>query len=118
MFDDSITVISAGTKPSSSVHPLAIKVMLEEGVDLRNSYPKLVDNFLNEDFDYVITVCGDAKETCPVFKGTVKNRIHIGFNDPAQVKGTYEFVLLEFRKIRNEIKQTFLKFYKLNLVRK
>ena len=110
-FDESMEVFSAGTKPSSQVHPNAIKVMLEEGIDLRNNQPSSVEEFLTEEFDYVITVCGGAKESCPVFTGKVKNRLHIGFEDPAEVTGTEEFILSEFRRIRDEIKRDFGKFY-------
>jgi len=111
-FDDKLDVVSAGTEPSGEVHPLAIKVMLDEGIDLSSSKPKSVNEFLNNEFDYVITVCGGAKESCPAFTGKVKNRIHIGFDDPAEAEGTEEFIISEFRRIRNEIKIDFSKFYK------
>jgi len=110
-FDKDLFVVSAGTIPSNAVHPLAIKVMQEEGINLNANLPKSVNIFLSESFDYVITVCGDAKETCPVFNGEVKNRLHIGFDDPAEAKGTETFILSEFRRIRDEIKQDFTKFY-------
>ncbi len=91
-------VHSAGTNPDKSTDANAIKVMKESGIDISNSVPKSVDLFLKEHFDYVITVCDDAKEKCPVFQGQVKNKIHIGFEDP---KGkSLDF----FRKIRDEIK--------------
>ncbi len=73
---------SAGTKPAEKVNPNAITVMKEVGIDLTSHTPKLVDEYLNEQFDYVITVCDSAKETCPVFTGKVKNHLHIGFEDP------------------------------------
>ena len=111
-FDKNLEVVSAGTEPSREVHPLAIKVMLEEGINLSESKPKSVNKFLEQEFDYVITVCGGAKESCPMFTGKVKNRIHIGFDDPAEATGTDEFVLSEFRRIRDEIKRDFSKFYK------
>ena len=111
-FDNKLKVVSAGTKPSIKVHPLAIKVMLEENIDLTKNKPKSVNEFLNNEFDYVITVCGGAKENCPMFTGKVKHRIHIGFDDPAEAKGNYEFVLSEFRRIRDEIKREFYEFYK------
>lgn len=111
-FDSSLSVQSAGTYPASRVHPLAIKVMKEVGVDLSANHPKRVEKFLNDSFDYVITVCDHAKETCPVFVGKVKNRLHLGFEDPAEATGTEEEVLAEFRRIRDEIKQAFQKFYK------
>ncbi len=110
-FNPTWTVVSAGTEPSGAVHPKAIQVMKEEGIDLSDGYPKSVDEFLDQEFDYVITVCGGAKESCPMFRGKVKNRIHIGFDDPAEANGTEEFILSEFVRIRDEIKRDFRKFY-------
>jgi len=86
-------------------------VMKEEGIDLSESRPKSVNEFLDDEFDYVITVCGGAKESCPTFTGKVKNRLHIGFDDPAEAEGTEEFILSEFVRIRDEIKRDFRKFY-------
>ncbi len=111
-FDKNLEVVSAGTEPSSAVHPKAIQVMQEIGIDISSGKPKPVTDFLDETFDYVITVCGGAKESCPVFHGEVKHRLHIGFDDPAEAMGTEEFILSEFRRIRDEIKQDFWKFYK------
>ncbi len=111
-FDSELDVYSAGTNPSKQVHPKAIQVMKEVGIDLSKNYPKKVDQFLNESFDYVITVCDNAKETCPVFLGKVKNQLHIGFEDPAEATGTEEEIIFEFRNIRDEIKNEFYKFYK------
>ena len=110
-FDPHLEVHSAGTHPSAQVHPKAIAVMKEAGIDLTGAYPKSVDQFINELFDYVITVCDHAKETCPVFSGHVKHRLHIGFDDPAEARGTEEEVLSVFRRVRNEIKQEFSTFY-------
>ncbi|NTV46909.1 MAG: arsenate reductase ArsC [Chlorobiales bacterium] len=110
-FCSSLEVFSAGTKPASAVHPKAVAVMREAGVDLRANYPKKVDEFLGQPFDYVITVCDSAKETCPVFVGTVMHRLHIGFDDPAEATGTEDAVLAEFRRIRDEIKDHFYQFY-------
>lgn len=106
-----LEVRSAGTNPAPEVHPLAVKVMGEAGLDISSHKPTRVDEYINETWDYVITVCGDANENCPVFIGDVKNRLHIGFEDPAKVTGTEEFVLSEFRRIRDEIKQRFTVFY-------
>ena len=114
-FDSALTVYSAGTNPSKQVHPKAIQVMKEVGIDLSQNYPKMVDQFLNESFDYVITVCDNAKETCPVFIGKVGKQLHIGFEDPADATGTDEEILSEFRRIREEIKNGFYKFYEENL---
>ena len=110
-FNPDWEVMSAGTEPSGAVHPKAIQVMKEEGIDLSESRPKSVNEFLDDEFDYVITVCGGAKESCPTFTGKVKNRIHIGFDDPAEAEGTEEFILSEFVRIRDEIKRDFRKFY-------
>lgn len=114
-FDDKLEVHSAGTDPSRFVHPIAIKVMQEVGIDISENTPKSVDVFLNESFDYVITVCGGAKESCPAFMGSVKNKLHIGFDDPAEAVGTEEEVLAEFRRIRDEIKIGFNEFYNKNI---
>jgi arsenate reductase len=110
-FDSNLVVHSAGTNPSKQVHPKAIQVMGELGIDLSKNYPKMVDQFLNESFDYVITVCDNAKETCPVFIGKVGKQLHIGFEDPAEAIGTEEEIIFKFRRIRDEIKNGFYKFY-------
>lgn len=114
-FDDKLEVYSAGTNPSSKVHPKAIWVMNELGIDLSKNKTKSVDEFLDQEFDYVITVCDGAKENCPVFTGKVKHRLHIGFEDPAEVTGSEAFILSEFRRIRDEIKRDFTDFYIKNL---
>ena len=110
-FDPELDVYSAGTKPSDRVHPLAVKVMQEVGIDISQGYPKDVDQFLDRSFDYVITVCDNARETCPVFLGDVKEQLHIGFEDPAEATGTEAQVLEIFRKVRDEINRDFYKFY-------
>jgi len=104
-------VVSADTTPSCKVHPKAIQVMKEIGIDLSKNRPKSVIEFLNESFDYIITVCYGANESCPVFSGNVKNRLHIGFADPSYAEGTAEFLMNGFRRVRDEIKEVFLKFY-------
>lgn len=110
-FDKSIQVFSAGTNPAKQVNPTAVKVMREAGVDISHHTPTHVDQYLNDTWDYVITVCGDADETCPTFSGKVKNRIHIGFDDPTHATGTDEFIISEFHRVRDEIKAAFTKFY-------
>ncbi len=110
-FDKNLEVYSAGTNPSGQTHPKAIQVMKEIGIDISDNYPKDVNQFINQSFDYVITVCDNAKETCPVFLGDVKHRLHIGFEDPAEVSGDEVFILSEFRRIRDEIKRDFKQFY-------
>ena len=115
-FDIKLEVYSAGTNPSKQVHPKAIQVMKEVGIDISKNYPKMVDKFLSESFNYVITVCYNAKETCPVFVGKVTNRLHMGFEDPADTTGTEEEILSVFRKVRDEIKDEFYKFYNRELM--
>ncbi|MCF7797973.1 MAG: arsenate reductase ArsC [Lentisphaeria bacterium] len=110
-FDNSLTVYSAGTNPSGQVHPLAVQVMAEIGIDISTGVPENVDQYLDQSFDYVITVCDNARETCPVFMGNVKQRLHLGFADPAEASGTTEEKLAEFRRVRNEIRETFESFY-------
>ena len=110
-FNDELEVYSAGTKPADEVNPKAVQVMKEIGIDISQNYPKMVDQFLNEPFDYVITVCDNAKETCPVFIGKVGKQLHIGFEDPADATGTEEEILSVFRKVRDEIKRDFYEFY-------
>jgi len=109
--DENLQVYSAGTKPAEQVNPLAIKAMEEIGIDISWHRPKLVDEFLNTDFDYVITVCDNAKEICPVFTGKVKYRLHIGFDDPAEATGTEEEQMAVYRRVRDEIRSAFINFY-------
>ena len=109
--DENLNVESAGTKPANEVNPKAIKVMSEIGLDISNHKPELVDIYLNDEWDYVITVCGGAKEVCPAFLGKVKHRLHIGFDDPSDARGSEEYVMNEFRKTRDLIKKEFTDFY-------
>lgn len=110
-FDDKLTVCSAGTRPAEFVHPLAVKVMNEAGIDISHHTPQSVDNYLHQSWDYVITVCGGANESCPAFIGKVKHRLHIGFEDPSKSEGSEEFILSEFRRVRDEIKTGFYNLY-------
>jgi len=114
-FDNFIDVYSAGTKPEGSVNPHAVTVMQEMGIDVSKNRPESVEKYIDEAFDYVITVCDGAKEICPVFTGAVKNQIHIGFEDPAAAKGTEAEVLPIYRRIRNEILVDFFTFYQTEL---
>lgn len=109
-FDSELQVFSAGTNPSNEVHPKAVIVMKELGIDLSKNEPENVDKYLNQSFDFVITVCGGAKETCPIFVGKVGQNLHIGFDDPADATGTEEEIYSEFRRIRDEIKRDFKSF--------
>jgi len=110
-FDKNMEVYSAGTEPAVRVNPRAIRVMAESGIDISHHIPKNVSQYLSDVWDHVITVCGDANETCPVFTGKVKRRVHIGFDDPSHVTGTEEFILSEFRRVRDEIKQRLGRYY-------
>lgn len=96
-------VCSAGVRPASEVHPLAVKVMSEIGIDISGHYPKNVSEYLGQSWDYVITVCGGAKENCPSFTGKVAMRLHIGFDDPDAFTGTESEIIDEFRRVRDEI---------------
>lgn len=114
-FDPELEVYSAGTKPAERVNPFAIKAMQEVGIDISNGLAEDVEKYLSMSFDYVITVCDNAKETCPVFVGEVKHRLHIGFGDPAETVGTEEEVMPVYRRVRDEIKRDFSEFYQKEL---
>jgi arsenate reductase (thioredoxin) len=114
-FDDNLEVYSAGTKPAERVNPFAIKAMKETGIDISGGLAENVDKYISQSFDYVITVCDNAKETCPVFMGNVKHRLHIGFDDPADAAGTEEEVMPVYRRVRDEIKKEFYELYKQEL---
>lgn len=110
-FDPAITVCSAGTEPAKQVNSKAVEVMAQAGIDISSHYPKMVDQYLNDQWDYVITVCDHANETCPVFMGNVKHRLHIGFEDPSHAVGSDEFIHGEFIRIRDQIRDGFYKLY-------
>jgi arsenate reductase len=110
-FNDRINVFSAGTEPAKQINQKAVMVMKEAGIDISHQKPMLVDHYLHDEWDYVITVCDHAKETCPLFQGKVKNRLHLGFEDPSNATGSEELIMNEFRRIRDSIKDTFYKFY-------
>jgi len=101
---------SAGTEPSGYVHPKAIAAMAELGIDLSRNESKNLDRFRGQYFDYVITVCDSAKENCPVWLDQAGIRYHIGFDDPAKATGTDEEIMLEFRRVRDEIADRVLNF--------
>ena len=105
-FDPRLDVYSAGTAPSPQVHPLAIEAMKEIGLDISAAKPKNVRQFLDQPFDYVITVCGEADESCPTFSGKVGKRMHIGFEDPAKSND-----IAVFRKVRDQIRAQFRELY-------
>lgn len=114
-FDKNLTVCSAGTRASGKLNPKAVAVMHEAGIDISHHTSDSVEKYLNEEWDYVITVCGGANESCPAFMGNVKQRLHIGFDDPSHVAGTQEFIWSEFRRVRDEIKEGFYRFFVENI---
>ena len=114
-FDKRLRVFSAGTQPASRVNPTAIDVMKKADIDISTHTPQHVDKYLNEEWDYVITVCDEANEVCPFFPGKVRNRLHMGFEDPSEVRGNYTEVLNEFYRIRNDIRDEFYKLYETKL---
>jgi len=117
-FDENLEVYSAGTRPAERVNPFAVKAMNELGIDISKGVAEDVEKYLSQSFDYVITVCDNAKEICPVFVGKVKHRLHIGFDDPADAVGTEEEVVPVYRRVRDEIKRDFYEFYKKELKEK
>jgi arsenate reductase (thioredoxin) len=100
---DSFEVESAGTTPSH-VRPEAIAAMRELGIDISGHRSKSVDEFSGQQFDYVLTVCDNAKESCPIFPGQTVT-IHRNFEDPAAVQGSEEERLAAFRRVRDEIRE-------------
>ena len=110
-FNKNLIVRSAGTEASGKLNAGAVKAMAEVGIDISKHTSDSVNDYLNEEWDYVITVCGGANESCPAFLGKVKHRLHIGFDDPSHAEGTPEFIESEFRRVRDEIKARFSKLY-------
>ena len=103
---DSLNVQSAGSEPAGYVHPLAIQVMKEIGIDISTHCSKHMNEFLQQPIETVITVCGNADQACPMFPGQV-NRYHWGFDDPTKAEGTDEEKLAVFRRVRDQIKMVF-----------
>jgi arsenate reductase len=110
---DKVNVWSAGIE-THGVNPRAIAIMKEDGVDISNHTSNNVNEYANLSFDYVITVCDNAKENCPYFPATVKN-FHHNFPDPAKARGTEEEIMTEFRQVRDMIKEYSLKFIQSNI---
>ena len=110
-FDNNLFVRSAGTAATGELNEKAVAVMKEAGVDISGHTSDKVDMYLAEEWDYVITVCGGAKEVCPFFSGKVKHRLHMGFDDPSHAKGTDDYIWSEFRRVRDEIKESFYQLY-------
>ena len=101
---DTMDISSAGSRPKDAVHPLAVKALAEMGIDIAAAEPKGVDRFAGEDFDYIITLCDNARDECPYFPGDGA-RIHWSLSDPAAVSGSEEEQLISFRAIRDDIAQ-------------
>ncbi len=103
-----VKAFSAGTDPTS-VNPLAVAVMKELGIDISRQSSKSLDEFTNEQFDFVITLCDHAAESCPVFFGGTR-RLHMGFPDPSGVTGSEEQKLSFFRELRDQIRNQIVEF--------
>lgn len=106
-----LEIFSAGTAPDKKVDDMTVKVMDEIGIDISQSYPKNVAEFLNQNFDYVITVCDESKSIIPVFSGKTRETIHFSHNDPLRVTGGENEKIEAFRKIRDEIIEDIRRFY-------
>lgn len=108
LFGNRFQAFSAGTE-ATRVNPLAARVLLELGIDISSHRSKTLDEFAGQPFDYVITLCGDANEKCPLFFGGVE-RVHIGFDDPSRLPGSVDEVLPEYRRVRDEIRLRLTQF--------
>ena len=111
-FDPNITVCSAGTEASGKLNSKAVAAMKEIGIDISHHTSDSVDLYLDQEWDYVITVCGGANENCPAFFGKVKHRLHIGFDDPSSFTGSKEEKMEKIRIVRDNIKTEIESFIK------
>ncbi len=103
-FGDILSAKSGGTRPSS-VNPIAVKVMAEIGIDISKNKSKHINQFIEDEFDFTVSLCGDPdQESCPVFPGKAKKRLHWPFPDPVSAEGSQEIILSKFRKVRDNIK--------------
>lgn len=103
---DTIEVLSAGSKPAGHIHPRAVQVLSEIGIDISDHRSKSMNEFLDRTIDTVITVCGNADQACPMYPGQM-NRHHWGFDDPSHTQGTEEEIMADFRRVRDEIQRVF-----------
>jgi arsenate reductase (thioredoxin) len=110
-FDETLDVYSAGTFPEKEINPYAVEVMQEVNIKISDHKPENVNNFTTSDFDYVITVCDNARQICPVFTGNVKHRLHFSLDDPALIKGSDDEIRAFYRKTRDKIRDAFYQFY-------
>lgn len=115
-FDANLEVFSAGTEASGQLNKKAVQAMKEIGIDISHHTSDSVEKYLDDKWDYVITVCGGANENCPAFIGKVKHRLHIGFDDPSHAEGSEEFIWSEFERVREEIREGFRKFYEEEII--
>jgi arsenate reductase len=111
-FDPDLEVFSAGIKPESVVNRFAIQVMNESFIDISHHSPHHVNEYMHDDFDFLLTVCDNAKTKCPVFQGNIRNSMHKGFEDPADATGSDQEIMEVYRQIRDEIKNEMFIFYK------
>ena len=111
-FNNNMEVYSAGVHPAYRVMPESVEVMAEKGIDISSHTPKHVYDYIKDEFDYVITVCDHANETCPIFEGEVKNRLHMPFPDPIHAKGGFKKRLKAYREVRDTIEEKFYTLYK------
>lgn len=115
-FDQSLEVYSAGSNPDDKIHPLAIEVMKEEGLDISDRVPKKIEPFFDQCFDYVLTMSNKEKELLDSFNGRVENKIHLNFEDPVQVECKDNDRIEAFRQTRDDIRENFERFYRAHLV--
>ena len=109
--DSSLEVFSAGISPANGVNRRAIQVMREIGIDISLGFTKNFESFINENFDYVLIVCKNARMNIPEFEGEVKNYAYIGFEDPWEAQGSNDDVMMVFRKVRDKMKRELFQFY-------
>lgn len=114
-FDKRLDVYSAGTAASGKINQQAVKAMSEIGIDISKHTSDPVEKYLEQEWDYVITVCGGANENCPTFLGKVKHRLHMGYDDPSFAEGSEAFVWSEYIRVRDEIHKGFRKLYDENI---
>lgn len=114
-FAGRIEAFSAGTEPHG-LNPKAVQVMAEIGIDISGNSSDHISRYEGRPFDYVITLCGDANEKCPLFFGGVR-RLHMGFEDPPKARGTEEEVMAVYRRVRDEIRRTMREFFEKELAK-
>lgn len=115
-FTEQIEAFSAGTEPHG-LNPKAVQVMAEIGIDISGNSSDHIKQYAGQQFDYAITLCGDADEKCPILIGGAK-RVHIGFDDPPKATGSEEEVLNVYRRVRDEIRQQLGDYFRLALAEK